>query len=179
MRLPIIKTSVLVILAGAAGLLLYAASKPDTFRVERSVSVKAPPDRVFALINDMHAFNTWNPYVKKDPAIKGTYTGPAAGKGAGYGWQSSEVGVGSMEVTDATAPSMVAMKLDFVEPFEAHNRAEFTVQPAAGETHVTWAMFGPVPYTAKVMHVLFDIDKMVGGDFERGLHDLKRLAEAG
>lgn len=179
MRLPILKTTVLVVLTGAAALLVYAATMPDTFRVERSVSVKASPERVFALINDMRAFNTWNPYVKKDPAIKGVYTGPAAGTGAGYGWQSSEVGVGSMEVTEATAPSRVAMKLDFLEPFEAHNQAEFTVRPAAGETHVTWAMFGPVPYTSKVMHVLFNIDKMVGGDFERGLHDLKRLAEAG
>jgi hypothetical protein len=179
MRLPIVKTSILVVLAGAAALLLYAATQPDTFRVERSVSVGASPDRVFSLINDMHAFNTWNPYVRKDPAIKGVYTGPAAGQGAGYGWQSSEVGVGSMEVTHSTAPTLVAMKLDFVEPFEAHNRAEFTLRQSAGETHVTWAMFGPVPYTSKVMHVLFNIDKMVGSDFERGLHDLKRLAEAG
>ena len=160
-----------------AVVLILALTKPDTFRVERRASIKAPPEKIFPLINDLRQFNTWNPYEKKDPNIKGTYSGPPSGKGATYAWESKEVGTGSMEITDTAAPSKVAMKLDFVKPFEAHNVVEFTLEPQGDQTNVTWAMHGPAPFLSKVMQVFCNMDRMVGTDFEAGLANLKALAE--
>ncbi len=178
--LSILKIAALILGAAVAILLLYATTRPDTFRVERSISIKASPERVFALINDLHSFHSWNPYAKKDAAMKIGYSGPATGKGARYAWESTEVGFGSMEITDAVLPSLVAINLDFVKPFEAHNQVTFTmVADNAHATRVTWAMEGPVPYLSKVMHLLFNIDKMVGDDFEIGLRELKAQAEVG
>jgi uncharacterized protein YndB with AHSA1/START domain len=174
-----LKTILLAAVAALALLLIYAATRPDSFRVERSMRIQAQPDKVFALINDLHSFNTWNPFEKKDPAIKGSYSGAASGKGAAYGWQSDKVGVGSMEIVDTAPASRVTMKLDFVKPFEAHNIAEFTLAPDAGATRVTWAMHGPAPFISKLMQVFFSMDKMVGKDFEDGLSNLKTLAERG
>jgi hypothetical protein len=158
-------------------LLVLAAMKPDTFRVARSTTIKATPETIFPLIADMHRFNTWNPYERKDPNLKGTYSGPASGKGAAYAWESKEVGTGSMEITDTAPPSKVAIRLDFVKPFEAHNNVDFTLVPKGDATEVTWAMAGPVPYVGKVMHVIINMDRMVGDDFEAGLANLKALAE--
>ena len=177
--LSIVKIAVLILGAAVVVFLLYATTRPDTFSVERSTRIKASPERVFALINDLHSFHSWNPYAKKDAAMKISYSGPSAGKGARYAWESKEVGIGSMEITDAVPPSQVAINLDFVKPFEAHNKVTFTMAAEAGAaTRVTWAMVGPVPYLAKVMHLLMNIDKMVGDDFEISLRDLKAQAEA-
>lgn len=167
-----IKTIALFVLATLALLLAYAATRPDSFRVERSRVIEAPPERVFGLIQDLRQFNTWNPYERKDPGAKGEYSAAVAGPGARYAWQGDKVGTGSMEITEATMPSHVGMKLDFVAPFEAHNRVDFTLQPEGGNaraTRVTWAMHGPVPYLAKIMHLFFNMDRMVGKDFEDGL----------
>lgn len=167
-----IKTIALVALAAVALLLAFAATRPGSFRVERSRVIEAPPERVFGLVQDLRRFNTWNPYERKDPGAKGKYSAATAGPGARYAWQGDKVGTGSMEITEATAPSHVGMKLDFVAPFEAHNRVDFTLQPqgeAGQSTRVTWAMHGPVPYLAKIMHLFFDMDRMVGQDFEEGL----------
>lgn len=173
-----LKTILIAFAAALGALLAYAATRPDSFTIERSARVKAAPERVFALINDLKAFNGWNPYEKKDPALKGTYAGPQAGVGARYGWESREVGVGSLEIVETAAPAKVAMKLDFVRPFEAHNRAEFTIRPAPdGSSEVTWAMHGPQTYVSKLMGVIFNMDKMVGKDFEEGLANLKAQAE--
>jgi len=173
-----IKTILLAIAALIAVLLLYVTTRPDTFRVARSATIKAPPERLHGLINDMHAFNSWNPYARKDPSMKGRYAGPASGKGASYAWESEKVGTGSLEIIDTAVPSSVAMKLDFIKPFEAHNTAAFTLQPESGATRVTWTMQGPVPYVGKLMHLFFDMDQMVGKDFEDGLANLKTLAES-
>jgi len=167
-----IKTIALIVLAALVLLLAYVATRPDSFRVERSRVIEAPPERVFGLIQDLRQFNTWNPYERKDPGAKGEYSAATAGPDARYAWQGDKVGTGSMEITEATAPSHVGMKLDFVAPFEAHNRVDFTLQPEGGNaraTRVTWAMHGPVPYLAKLMHLFFDMDRMVGQDFEDGL----------
>lgn len=174
-----LKTIGLILLAALALLLIYAATRPDTFRVERKLSIQAPPERIFAMINDLKRFNTWNPYEKKDPALKGRYGATTAGPGAQYGWEGDKVGTGSMEITQVQAPQRVAMKLDFVKPFEAHNVVEFSLQPAGGRTEVTWAMHGPANYLSKLMGVLINMDKMVGKDFEDGLNNLKALAEQG
>ena len=162
-----------------AGVLLTAATRPDTFIVQRTAVIKSPPDKVFPYINDFERWPAWSPWEKKDPAMKRSYGGTKSGKGAKYAWQgNSDVGQGSMEIADSVAPSRVALKLDFVKPFEAHNNVEFSLRPeAGGATQVTWKMQGPLPYFAKVIHLVLDMDKMVGADFEAGLANLKSIAE--
>lgn len=168
-----------IVLALALGaLLILAALKPDVFRVQRSASIKAPPEKIFPFINEFDRWSAWSPWEKKDPAMKRTRSGPAGGNGAVYAWEGNgEVGVGRMEITNATSPSLVALNLDFIKPFEAHNQVEFTLEGKGDSTNVTWTMRGPVPYVAKIVHVIFDMDKMVGKDFETGLAKLKSAAE--
>lgn len=158
--------------------LVLAAMKPDEFRVERSVSITAPSDRIFPLINDLRAFGTWSPFEKMDPDMKRTYSGPEAGVGAVYAWQgNSNAGAGQMTITDSVPNEKVVLALDFSKPFEAHNTVEFTLVPDGENTKVTWAMSGPVTFLPKILHVVFNMDKMVGGDFEAGLANLKAIAE--
>ena len=173
-----LKTIALLAIAAIAAVLIYAATKPDTFRVQRTVSIKAPPQKIFPLLNDYHNWPSWSPYEKLDPAMKRTYSGPASGKGSIYEWEgNSNIGKGRMEILESTPPSKLGIKLDFFKPFEAHNTAEFLLEPKGETTDVTWAMFGPLPYTAKVMHMFFNMDKMVGGQFAEGLANLKAAAE--
>ncbi len=172
-----IKTIAIVVLAAIGLLLAFAAAQPDTFKVQRSANIKAPPEKLYGLINDMKAFNTWNPYNLKDPNIKGEYQGPQAGPGAAYHFTGNkDVGKGSVTITDS-APSKVTMKLDMIEPFEGHNVVEFVLAPKGDSTEVTWAMHGPSPYVGKVMGLIFNMDKMIGRDFEAGLANLKAKAE--
>jgi len=175
--LKIIGIVVAVLVVAVAGLLIYAATKPDDFRVQRSIAMKAPPDKVMALVGDLRGWTAWSPYEKKDPAMKRAYAGPAAGKGAAYEWDGNkEVGRGRMEILEVT-PSKVVIKLDFITPFEAHNIAEFTARPQGDNTNVTWAMYGPSPFIAKVIQTVINMDRMVGKDFEAGLQNLKAVAE--
>jgi hypothetical protein len=166
-----------VLLIAVAAVLVLAATKPGTFRVERATTIKAPRERIFALINDFHNWTSWSPWEKMDPAMQRRYAGPASGKGAVYEWEGNKkVGAGRMEIVDA-AHSKVAIKLDFLRPFEAHNNVAFTLEPQGDATLVTWAMQGPLPYIGKVMHVFMNMDRMVGKDFESGLANLKAAAE--
>ena len=174
-----IKIIALVIVVLVVAVLLYAATRPDTFRIQRATRINAPPEKIFALINDYHRWGSWSPYEKLDPDMKRTYSGAAYGTGAVYEWEgNSKAGKGRMEIADSLSPSQVAIKLDFVKPFEAHNLVQFTLQPTGGSTDVTWAMQGPSPYMMKLMHVFINMDRMVGKDFEVGLANLKAVAEA-
>ena len=167
-----------VVLVVVAGILAYAATKPNDFRVQRSAEIKASPEKIYALIADLHGWAAWSPYEKKDPAMKRSFSGAPSGKGAVYEWDGDKnVGAGRMEIIDATAPSKVGIKLDFREPFEGHNIAEFTMIPSGDRTTVTWAMYGPSPFVAKVMGTFFNMDKMIGDDFAAGLANLKAIAE--
>ena len=158
--------------------LVLAATKPDTFSVQRAAMVKAPPESIFPLINDFHRWGTWSPYENKDPAMKRSYSGAESGKGAVYAWDGNKhVGSGRMEILDASAPSKIVIKLDFFTPFEGHNTAEFTMLPQGDATSLTWLMHGPAPFMSKLMQVFMNIDNMVGKDFEVGLANLKRIAE--
>jgi uncharacterized protein YndB with AHSA1/START domain len=171
---------VAVVLAIAiATVLILAATKPDTFTVQRAAVVKAPPEKLFPLINDFHQWGTWSPWEGKDPGMKRTYSGTASGRGAVYAWDGNKnVGSGRMEILDASSPSKIVIKLDFLKPFEAHNTAEFTMLPQGdGATNISWVMHGPAPFISKMMQVLMNIDKMVGKDFEIGLSNLKKLTE--
>jgi uncharacterized protein YndB with AHSA1/START domain len=173
-----VKIIAVIVVVLIAALLIFAATKPDTFRVQRSASIKAPPEKIFALINNVHSWGSWSPWEKMDPAMKRTHSGAANGKGAVYEWEgNNKVGKGRMEITETSPPSRVTIKLDFIKPFEAHNIAEFTLDATGGSTNVTWAMHGPSPYIAKVMHVFFNMDSMVGKNFETGLTNLKTIAE--
>jgi uncharacterized protein YndB with AHSA1/START domain len=172
----LIVVAVLVVCVAAA--LAYAATRPDTFTVRRSATIKAPPERIFALINDFRSWGRWSPYEKLDPELKRTYSGAPAGKGAVYEWEgNSKVGAGRMEILDAPAPQKVTIRLDFKRPFEASNTAEFTLQPQGDATAVTWAMRGPSFFIGKLMSLFVDMDKMVGKDFETGLANLKAATE--
>jgi hypothetical protein len=175
--LKVLGIAVLVVLVVVAGVLIYASTKPDTFRVERTVSIDAPPDKIFPLIVDLKSWTAWSPYEKKDPELKRSFGPITSGKGATYSWDGNKnVGQGSMEILDA-APGKVVIKLDFVKPFEAHNTAEFIVQPKGNSSSVTWAIYGPSPIVSKVMGLFMNMDTMIGKDFEVGLANLKALAE--
>jgi len=168
---------VVVVLIGA--LLAYAATRPDTFRVERVATIKAPPEKVFALINDLRRWESWSPWEKKDPAMRRSFGGDAtSGRGAAYAWEgNSDVGQGRMEIAESVAPSRVRIRLDFVKPFEAHNIVDFTLEPKGEATNVTWAIHGPSPYISKLVGVFYNMDTMIGKDFEAGLASLKTVAE--
>jgi uncharacterized protein YndB with AHSA1/START domain len=174
----IIAVIAVVVAVAIAAILILAAVKPGTFRVERSSSIKAPPEKIFPLINDFHQWGSWSPYETKDPAMQRTFSGAASGKGAVYAWNgNNNVGSGRMEILDAPAPSKVVIKLDFFKPFEGHNTAEFTMLPQGDTTNVTWLMHGPAPLMSKLIQVFMNMDNMIGKDFAVGLANLKRVTE--
>jgi len=167
-----------IIVLLVAGLLGYAATKPDTFRVQRSASMKAPPEKIFPLINDFHNWVSWSPWEKLDLEMKKTHSGAASGKGAIYEWEGNKkVGQGRMEITEESPPSTVAIKLDFIKPFQANNKAEFALDRQGDSTNVTWTMDGSQPFMFKVMGVFMNLDNMIGKDFEAGLASMKDIAE--
>ena len=167
-----------VALVVVAGILIYASTRPGSFRVERSASIKALPEKIFPLINDLKAWTAWSPYEKKDPAMKRSLGGITTGTGATYEWEGNKnVGKGRMRIVEAAPPNKVLIKLDFIKPFEAHNTAEFTLAPKGDATLVTWAIYGPSAFVTKVMGLFLNMDTMIGRDFEAGLADLKAAAE--
>jgi uncharacterized protein YndB with AHSA1/START domain len=178
-----VSTIVIVVVVLIAALLAYAATRPDTFRIRRSASIKAPPEKIFALIDDFHNWGSWSPYEKLDPAMKRTLSGATSGKGAVYEWEgNAKAGAGRMEIIEAASPSKIAIKLDFTRPFEGHNTAEFTLDAKrnsteVASTEVTWAMHGPSPFMAKLMGLFINMDKMIGKDFETGLANLRSVTE--
>ncbi|HTL02300.1 MAG TPA: SRPBCC family protein [Vicinamibacterales bacterium] len=172
-----IKIILVVIVLLVGGVLLVASTRPDALHVERAADVKAPPEKIFPLINDFHSWGSWSPYEKKDPGMKRTYSGATAGKGAIYEWDgNSDVGQGRMEILDST-PSQIRIKLDFMKPLEGHDIATFTMKPDGNATKVTWAMDGPTPFLGKLIGVFMNMDTMIGTDFEAGLANLKTLTE--
>lgn len=176
--LEIVAIIAVILAVAVAIVLILAATKPNTFRVTRAASIKAPAERLFPLINDFHRWTSWSPYETRDPAMKRSYDGAASGEGAVYAWDGNKnVGAGRMEILDAQAPSKVVIKLDFFRPFEGHNTAEFTMLPQGDATNVTWTMYGPAAFMSKVMQVFMNLDHMIGKDFEVGLANLKTLAE--
>jgi hypothetical protein len=172
-----LKIILIVIVVLVAGVLVYAATRPDSFRVQRAATLNAPPGKIAPLISDFHNWGAWSPWEKLDPAMQRTYSGAPAGKGAVYEWSGNgKAGAGRMEILDASA-ARVSIKLDFLKPFEAHNLTDFTLEPQAGGTRVNWDLHGPMPYLSKLMCVFVSMDKMVGKDFEQGLANLKAAAE--
>lgn len=167
---------VVIVLLGA--FLIYAATRPDSFRVQRSATIKAPPEKIFPLINDLHSMQTWSAWEKMDPGMKRTYSGASSGPGAAYAWAGNrQIGEGRMEIIESSPPSKITLRMDFFKPFAAVNTLEFTLQPDGEATRVTEAFFGPSPFLSKVMGILCNMDKMVGGKFDESLAELKSIAE--
>lgn len=171
-------TILAIVVVIIAVVLAVAATKPDTFRVERTGAMQAPPEKVFALIEDFHQWTAWSPWEHLDPNLKRTYGGAEKGKGATYAWQgNSQAGEGRMEIVEATSPSRVLINISFFKPFEAHNEVEFALSGEGGGTRVVWSMHGPQPFMMRLMSLFMSMDKMVGKDFEKGLVGLKAAAE--
>lgn len=164
-----------VIVAAVLGL---ALTQPDSFTVTRTATIKAPPEKIIAYLNDFHQWSAWSPWEKLDPNMKRTFEGPVSGQGAVYGWSGNdEVGQGRMEIIENAPPSKVGIKLDFIKPFKSTNQTTFTLQPQGDGTVVTWTMSGPSEFITKLMGVFVSMDKMIGKDFEKGLSQLKAVAE--
>jgi uncharacterized protein YndB with AHSA1/START domain len=179
--LEVIAIIAAVVGIAVAAILLIAATKPDTFAIQRTATIRAPAETIFPLIDDLRAQSAWSPF-EKDPAMKRTHSGAAAGKGAVYEWDGNrQVGRGRIEIVESKPSSSILLKLDMFTPFEAHNMVEFTLTPNGSgtdvATDVTWAMQGRQPYMAKVFSTIVNCDRMVGGQFEEGLAKLKALVE--
>lgn len=172
------KTLLMGIAAALLGLLGYASTRPDSFSVERSTTVQAPPEKIYPFLADFRQWHAWSPWDKRDPAMKRHFSGAVSGQGAVYAWEGNQhVGSGRMEIRSARPVSSVDIQLDLLSPFKARNIASFTLVPEAGATDVTWTMTGPMPLLSKVMSLFVSMDKMVGADFEAGLAKLKAAAE--
>jgi uncharacterized protein YndB with AHSA1/START domain len=168
----------LVVAVLVVALLGYAATRPDTFSVERSATIKAPPEKIYPQLADFRQWPAWSPWEKRDPAMKRTVSGAPIGKGAVYAWEGNrDVGKGRMEITESSAPTKLAIRLDFLEPFESRNTTLFTLAPRGDATDVRWTMSGPSTFMTKLMQVFVSMDEMVGKDFEAGLANLKTVAE--
>lgn len=162
------------------GIVGFAATRPDDFKIQRAAQMKAPPDRILEQISDFRKWGAWSPWEKIDPNLKRTYEGPEKGKGAVYGWEgNSEVGKGRMEILEVVPGSKVVIKLDFIAPFEAHNITEFSTTAKGDQTELVWTMSGKNPLMSKIFDLLMNMDKMVGKDFEKGLAQLKAVVESG
>jgi len=158
--------------------LIVVAVQPADYRVVRSKGIAATPEVIFAQVNDFHKWEAWSPWAKLDPAAKNTYEGPGAGTGTSYGWSgNSKIGEGRMAITDSKTNDLIRIKLDFVKPFPSTATTEFTFKPDGLQTLVTWAMTGRKNFISKAFCLFMNMDKMVGGDFERGLENLKSTAE--
>ena len=175
-----IKKFFLALLAIIIVFLVVVALQPAEFHVERSTAIAAPAKTVFAHVNDFHQWQAWSPWEKLDPAMKKSFDGPPAGVGAVYNWSGNDqVGEGRMTLIESRANELVKIKLQFVKPFEATNTTEFAFKPANEQTQVTWSMSGTNNFIGKAFGLIMDMDKTVGGDFEKGLAALKTLAESG
>ena len=159
--------------------LIFVATRPDTFHVERSASIAAPPEAVFANINDPHRWAAWTAWDKLDPAMQKTFEPTTAGVGSGYHWTGNKaVGEGRMTITESEPGRKVGVRLEFIKPFQAMNTSTFTLTPEGAETRVNWSMEGANNFMSKAMCIFMSMDAMVGPDFEKGLAALKTVTEA-
>ncbi len=160
-------------------LVIVVATRPSEFRVARTATIAAPAPAVFAQVNDFRKWEAWNPWAKLDPAMKQTYEGAPAGIGAIYTWAGNhEVGEGRMTLTESRANDLIRIRLEFLKPFKATNVGEFTFRPEGHQTAVTWSMTGQNNFMAKALHLFMNMDRMIGGQFEKGLAQMKSVVEA-
>jgi hypothetical protein len=169
---------VITIVALSGGLLAFVATRPDTFRVQRTIAIDAAPERIFPFLEDFRKYGLWSPYEQVDPSMSRTYSGSKSGKGAVYEWDGKgKAGKGRMEIAHTSPPLMAVIRLDFTRPFQTQNIVEFTLRPEGPSTSVSWAMRGANPYIAKLIQLVINTDRLLGKDFETGLANLKALTE--
>ena len=174
-----IKKILLVLVAIIAIILVAGAFQPAHYSVTRTATITAPAAAIFPEVNDFHRWADWSPWEKLDPTMKRTFEGPAAGVGASYAWEgNSQVGAGKMTITESKPAELIRIKLEFLKPMPGDCPTEFTFQPEGNGTRVTWTMSGEKNYISKVVCMFMNMDKMVGGDFEKGLAQMKQVAEA-
>jgi len=177
--MKIVRIVLLVLLIAVGGVLAMAATKPTHYHIERSATISAAPAAVFAHVNDFHAWEAWSPWEKIDPAMKRTFDGPPSGKDATYAWVGNDkVGEGKMTIIESQPDARVGIRLEFIKPFAETCQADFALAAEGEGTKVTWGMDGNHNYVSKIMCVFMDMDKMIGTDFEKGLGQLKSLAES-
>ena len=171
---------ILIGLAALVALLvIVVALQPSEFRITRTTTVAAPPSAVFAQVNDFHRWEAWSPWAKLDPAARNTFDGAPAGAGAVFAWAgNSKVGEGRMTITESRPNELVRIRLEFMKPFAATNTAEFTFKPDGERTAVTWSMFGHNNFIGKAVCLVMNMDKTLGGEFDKGLAAMKSVAEA-
>ncbi|MGH7738701.1 MAG: SRPBCC family protein [bacterium] len=167
-------------LAALIGLFFLTASfQPDQFTFSRSIFVEAKPSVCFGLVDNFHNWRKWSPWAQMDPGMQVAYDGPISGVGARYVWSGNgKVGAGKMAMVKARKPSVVDINLEFLRPMKGSDLAEFTFNPKGPGTQVTWTMSGPLNLLEKAVRMVYDTDKMLAPDFERGLTQLKAAAEA-
>jgi uncharacterized protein YndB with AHSA1/START domain len=174
-----LKKILLVLAVVIAAFAVVVALRSPDFRIERSTVIAASPAVVFAQVNDLHKWQEFSPWAKLDPAARYTFEGPPAGQGAALDWAGNrDVGAGRMTIVESRPAELVRFRLEFREPFESVADTEFVFRSAAGGTSVTWSMSGKNNFLARAMCLFMNMDKMVGGDFEKGLANLKAIAEA-
>jgi len=174
-----LKKILIAIAAIVVVFVVVVAIQPSEFRIVRSATISAPAPAVFAQVNDFHNWEAWSPWAKVDPAMKQAYEGPPAGTGAIYTWAGNDqVGEGRMTLTESRPSDLIRIKLEFLKPFAATNTAEFTFKPEGNQTVVTWSMTGQNNFMAKALHLVMNMDRMVGGQFEKGLAQMKAVVEA-
>ena len=160
------------------GFCIVVALQPAEFRIVRSASMAAPPTAVFAQVNDFHKWDAWSPWAKLDLTMKQTYDGTPAGTGAIYSWSgNNKVGEGRMTVLESRPGELVRIKLEFIRPFKSTNDTEFTFKGEGNQTSVVWSMSGRNNFIGKAFCMFMNMDKMVGGDFEKGLVSMKSIVE--
>ena len=173
-----LKTILIALAVIVVVIVIIVALQSSLFRIARSTTISAPPPAVFAQVNDFHKWEAWNPWGRIDPAMKQSYEGTPVGTGAIYTWTgNNEVGEGRMTITDSRPSELIRIKLEFFKPLAATHTAEFTFKPEGNQTVVTWAMFGEKNFMAKAIHLFMNMDKMIGGQFEKGLADMKSIVE--
>lgn len=172
------KIIILLVAVGGIALVVAAALQPKDFRISRRAILAAPPSVVFAQVNDMQAWQTWSPWARLDPQAKMSFSGPTTGVGAAFSWVgNNKVGSGAMTITESQPGERVRFRLDFLRPMAATNAAEFTFTPVGGGTEVTWTMTGQNGFLCRAVGLFMNMDKLVGGQFEQGLANLRCIVE--
>jgi hypothetical protein len=178
-KMSILKKTLLILPLLIVAFLILVALQPAEYRVVRTAALSAPPAVVFDHVNNFHNWEAWSPWIKLDPAAKNAFDGPASGTGAGFSWAGNDkVGQGRMIITQSHPNDLIAIQLEFIKPFASTANTVFIFKPEPTGTTVTWAMSGHKNFVSKAVCMFMNMDKMVGGDFERGLANLKSVAEA-
>jgi uncharacterized protein YndB with AHSA1/START domain len=177
-RFSVTKKILMGLVLVLAAFAVVVAMQPSDMRISRSATVDAPPDAVFAQVNDFHNWRAWSPWEKLDPNLQRSYSGAESGEGAVYHWSGNdEVGEGRMTIEESRPNELVHIRLEFVKPFAVTNAAEFTFAPQGEGTAVTWTMTGEKNFIVKGMGLFMDMDSLIGADFEKGLAQLKDVVE--